>query len=351
MISYEIKRAVVQEFSDPRAELFILNFRKTFTIASTSIPVYIVGKNMKRGLSASYLLPMLAAVACLFTLLLKTQDHRDLINSSSSWDHEPSRDGLQPMGIPPAMVNLSQEDPVLIRHIRHNWIMPPSAEPRMLNQPGLEHYSQIHQSRVVDEILGGLESGFYVECGAGDGETFSNSLFFEKSRGWKGLLVEANPSLFKNIQKRHRHAHSLNACLSPTRYSAVLNFTTAHMAGGLQKFMESSHGDWIDDKNSGSSSLANTAVPCFPLFSVLSALEITHVDYFSLDVEGAELDILKTIPFDKITFGVMTIEYHVVGCPECSGSKFEAIQEFLTGTGLYKMKRTIGVLDAVFVPI
>jgi FkbM family methyltransferase len=41
-------------------------------------------------------------------------------------------------------------------------------------------------------------------------------------------------------------------------------------------------------------------VPCFSLETMLLALNQTHVDYFSLDVEGFELDVLKTIPFYKV---------------------------------------------------
>lgn len=43
---------------------------------------------------------------------------------------------------------------------------------------------------------------------------------------------------------------------------------------------------------------------CFPIYSYLLALNITHVDYFSLDIEGDELDVLQTIPFDKVNIEV-----------------------------------------------
>ena len=45
-------------------------------------------------------------------------------------------------------------------------------------------------------------------------------------------------------------------------------------------------------------------VVCFPLYSILLALDQIHVDYFSLDVEGLEFEVLKTIPFDKIDITV-----------------------------------------------
>ena len=45
-------------------------------------------------------------------------------------------------------------------------------------------------------------------------------------------------------------------------------------------------------------------VICFPLFGVLRAMNVTKVDYFSLDVEGNEMDILRTIPFDDVDITV-----------------------------------------------
>ncbi len=51
------------------------------------------------------------------------------------------------------------------------------------------------------------------------------------------------------------------------------------------------------------------SVPCFPLESILAALNRTHVDYFSLDVEGKEMEVLKTIPFDRIQIDTLSVEY------------------------------------------
>jgi FkbM family methyltransferase len=49
-------------------------------------------------------------------------------------------------------------------------------------------------------------------------------------------------------------------------------------------------------------------VQCFPLFSLLSALNVTVVDYFSLDVEGHEYQVLQTIPFDKVLIKVFLLK-------------------------------------------
>ena len=47
---------------------------------------------------------------------------------------------------------------------------------------------------------------------------------------------------------------------------------------------------------------------CLPLFSVLLALDNPTVDYLSLDIEGAEEAVLKTIPWDKVDIKVISLE-------------------------------------------
>merc|ERR1712168_1054358 len=49
-------------------------------------------------------------------------------------------------------------------------------------------------------------------------------------------------------------------------------------------------------------------VQAFPLYSLLMATGIKHVDFLSLDVEGAELDILNTIPWDKVDIDLVMVE-------------------------------------------
>ena len=52
-------------------------------------------------------------------------------------------------------------------------------------------------------------------------------------------------------------------------------------------------------------------VQCFPAYSILKALNVSRIDYFSLDVEGIENLILKTLPLDKIDIDIFSIDYRV----------------------------------------
>lgn len=66
---------------------------------------------------------------------------------------------------------------------------------------------------------------------------------------------------------------------------------------------------------------------CFPLYSYMLALNITVIDFLTLDVEGEELNVLKTIPFDKLTIKMITVEYMHV--PE----GINAIRHFMEKNG------------------
>ena len=45
---------------------------------------------------------------------------------------------------------------------------------------------------------------------------------------------------------------------------------------------------------------------CFPFYSIMLALGRTQIDFFSLDIEGGELDVLKTIPWKRVDIKVLS---------------------------------------------
>lgn len=141
----------------------------------------------------------------------------------------------------------------------------------------------------------------------------------ERSFNWTGLLVEADRESYNLLRSRKRKSWASNACLSsdpfpkevfrlfPYIWIVVIRFF------GLQVSFRSSYalGHIVDEyepvKNlSGIMSAYGQTITtqCFPLYTMLLALNRTTVDYFSLDVEGYELHVLKTIPFDEIDIQV-----------------------------------------------
>ena len=109
----------------------------------------------------------------------------------------------------------------------------------------------------------------------------------------------------KQLIEKKRNAWIFPYCISPSKVPVVVDFDAVAEYGGIVNFVngiKKAPGD-INNKNisaffAGIPSWVRTIkLQCFPLYSVLQALGLPTVDYFSLDIEGAEYQVLKTIPF------------------------------------------------------
>jgi len=224
-------------------------------------------------------------------------------------------------------------DVQLIDYIRSEITPPSPAESRQLLRPHRKDRSQFGQSKFVDKLLSGLHRGFFVECGAADGEKYSNSLFFELERNWTGILIEANPDYHSRILNKKRHAYVLQACLSTEKRPMKLGMQPAGVLGGLVNTMHRSHLHYIGRKRK-----REITVNCFPLNAIMTAINVTHVDYLSLDVEGAELEILRTIQWTQLKIDVITVEYYIHRNRAATLTKLEVLRQFFNDTGIYREK-------------
>ena len=181
--------------------------------------------------------------------------------------------------------------------IRLNWIYPPG--------PGYnkkEDGSQHGQAKFVDHLLKQRENGFFVECGALDGRYLSNTNFFETQRKWTGLLVEPQPLNFEGLVRSRRKAYVTNACMSPTKKAGLFAWKlVGSQAGLLETHIYKAAGQTPDVQKQ-----------CFPFGAMMAALNVTRVDYFSLDIEGGEVPVLKTINWNDVYIDVIGIEYRCV---------------------------------------
>ncbi|KAK7075809.1 hypothetical protein SK128_010331 [Halocaridina rubra] len=190
----------------------------------------------------------------------------------------------------PDLIEANQEDPGLVEILR-KLILPPSGLPYSLNSPLRRHYSQVSQDAYADYLLKEQRGGFFIEVGAGNGEDLSNSLFLEKTRGWSGLLVEPDPTSFSALSDKHRKAYSLNVGLSLNTTSYYAKFKPNAGLGRI-----TSEGEDL------------IRIKTFPLFTMLLALNVSTVDFLSLDIEGDELKVLRSVPWSRVIIRLLCVE-------------------------------------------
>ena len=183
------------------------------------------------------------------------------------------------------------------------------------------------------ELLGGLRGGFFLDSGAADGVTGSNTQLLEDKFGWTGICIEPNSAFFAALVK-NRRCQCVNCCLYDLEGS--VEFVEANFLGGIRREFAEQHLRQI--KELCGQEPETVRRPARTLRSVLSDCNAPRViDYWSLDTEGSELTILKSFPFDKYSFRVLTVEHNRLPVKE-------DIRRFLEGHGYIRVK-TIGIDD------
>lgn len=169
------------------------------------------------------------------------------------------------------------------------------------------------EDKYIDQmVLKGKSNGIFLDIGAHDGKTFSNSYFFEKYRNWKGICIEPLPEIFKKLNK-NRSAITINACVGEKEgkqeFLEVSGDGNAEMFSGLvNSFDKRQIANIKKEIKNRNGKIKKTVVRTIPLSKILEENKIKHVDYCSIDTEGNELEVLKSIDFDKCTITCLTVE-------------------------------------------
>jgi FkbM family methyltransferase len=174
----------------------------------------------------------------------------------------------------------------------------------------MEYYSQLMQDKFVDEYLNQKENGFFIEVGAHDGNSASNTLFFERHRNWKGICIEPGPEEFEKLNE-NRKSINVNACVSDyngeSEYTYIKGYSM--MLSGLSENYNQSHQQRIHSEvNHYGGEVNKITMPVKTLQSILDENGITDVDYCSIDTEGSELNIVKSIDYEKTNIKIFSIE-------------------------------------------
>jgi len=163
--------------------------------------------------------------------------------------------------------------------------------------------AQIGQDIFVISVLKGKRRGFFVEFGATDGVSLSNTYMLEKSFGWDGILVEPGKN-WKNDLVLNRTAK--------VDFRAV-----SSRSGEYFEFLESSTPEFSTIKgyenNGGHPRVIKEqykveSVSLTDLLDNYNAPKI--IDFISIDTEGTEFSILEPFNFNKYKFAIIVCEHN-----------------------------------------
>lgn len=142
------------------------------------------------------------------------------------------------------------------------------------------------QSKQDEWVASQIEKGFFVDLGAYDGISTSNSYALE-NLGWTGICVEANPDFYELLCQNRPKAQNVNAFVSDTPGTVRM------------------HEQWRTEDPSFKEVESRT------LNDILQSCDApTVIDYLSIDIEGMEAAVFDSFVFDH-KFNLITVEHNL----------------------------------------
>ena len=155
------------------------------------------------------------------------------------------------------------------------------------------------------------KKGYFIEMGANDGINQSNTRFLEKKYNWRGMLIEPSEKftlLKKNRSKKNIFSDA--ACCSFKNKGKNIKFAYYNLmtlALNLKTDINIKKHKLNAKKFSNNSyEFIKKGIPLNDLLSKNNTPKI--IDFFSLDVEGMELEVLQGINHDIYKFQYLLIE-------------------------------------------
>jgi len=176
---------------------------------------------------------------------------------------------------------------------------------------GARYNGQYEQDKFVNEtFFKNKRKGVFVDIGAYDGVSISNSIFFEKHLGWTGICVEPSPDRFTSLCM-NRTSINMNYAIDTSNGIADFLSTTGYTdtLSGLVEYYDERHLNRIRNEINWTGGKSEVIpVHTIRMDTLLERFGIRHVDYMSVDVEGGEMTVMQSINFDKVHIDVIDFE-------------------------------------------
>lgn len=195
----------------------------------------------------------------------------------------------------------------------------------LCKQEGSRSFAQIYQDLWVLLMTQQKRNGFFVEFGACDGATLSNTLLLERDYGWTGILAEPNPVWHERLAQE-RQCHISHLCVH-TKSGQELQFEAVTQMPELSRVATIVPDD-VHERNGNRKTSTTFDVKTISLLDLLDQHNAPkRIDYLSIDTEGSEFEILNAFDFNRYQFALLTVEH------AGESAKREAIHTLLEGQG------------------
>jgi FkbM family methyltransferase len=146
------------------------------------------------------------------------------------------------------------------------------------------------------------KNGFFFDIGANDGVNQSTTWYFEKVLGWRGILVEPLPHIYKELIKNRSAENFFFNCAAVSKNYLGSHINLLHDHDTLTTKLQ------MLDKDNKDKKVISVETQTVENLLEKSINNNKIIDFFSLDVEGAEFEVLNGINFKKNPIKFILIE-------------------------------------------
>lgn len=173
-------------------------------------------------------------------------------------------------------------------------------------------YSQNDEQQIIESYFGNLV-GTFCDCGSNDGITLSN-VYNLALKHWSGILIEPSEEAFNRLSINYdnfNHMRLFN-CAATGLYDGEVDFFESgeHLGKGDVSLLSTVHEHELQRWRDSTNTFIKKTVPAVPINKILGLSGFKTIDFFSIDVEGSEIDILQVINFKKWNTQMVCVEWN-----------------------------------------
>ncbi|XP_041776432.1 protein Star isoform X2 [Anopheles merus] len=234
------------------------------------------------------------------------------------------------------LMGVPQDNPALVKYVRDIHMKKyPMTFMRNANAPVEQlNFTNRHEltpemAHLISDLLGRKRFGTFFQSLTGNSDSMMTAPWLAETMNWGGYLVEPDPRKYFSLRKQNAfrsNVQVIHACLSPNTYPKEV---TLHHDDDSEVQINSvldEETEWFHPR-----------VKCFPVYTLMLAVNRTSIDLLSLGCHGQELQILQTIPFDRVHIKVISI--HLVHYFEEDEMMID-VDEYVQSIGRFLMSKS-----------
>jgi FkbM family methyltransferase len=198
---------------------------------------------------------------------------------------------------------------------------------RILDGYASKSYSQEGEDMILRRFFAEKPKGFYVDVGAHHPKRFSNTFHFYK-QGWSGINVDAMPGSMQQFKRQRPRDINLEIPVGPDQHSLTYYIFNETALNGFDASLSQHRASTLDSYHIERTIKLDTR----SLGSILDEYlpPNTLIDFMSVDVEGMDLEVLKSNNWNKYRPEIILVEILDSSLSELKSSN---VDKFLESCG------------------